>query len=247
MTRWGVEMHAFSLVYLLASEITVKVENRAEWILYNDIFVEGEYDLAIRSTLERERRDRPLTIVDLGANVGYFTLRMFDQMRRFPERHTMLEIFLIEASATLCDTLHHRLSEMPSIYSDCLVINGLVGQKSGTGRLYECAFHANNSTFVSNAIGQVNVRHVDYVDLATMLSDVVTIDLLKCDIEGSEGTFVKHNLDLLCKTRAVIMELHPKLCDVTGCFQHMADAGLKHYQLLHESKRTSNPTYYFWR
>jgi hypothetical protein len=54
------------------------------------------------------------------------------------------------------------------------------------------------------------------------------IHLLKCDIEGSEQMFLENYPDILAMTDAVVMELHPELCDVQHCRQLLNDAGLEH-------------------
>jgi hypothetical protein len=56
----------------------VKVASKGEWWVYNDIFVDGEYDMPIHTALEDRSPVRPFIVLDLGANVGYFALRVLD-------------------------------------------------------------------------------------------------------------------------------------------------------------------------
>jgi hypothetical protein len=60
----------------------------------------------------------------------------------------------------------------------------------------------------------------------TSLGDVGAVDLLKCDIEGAELLFLQSYPDLLRSVRAVVMELHPGLCDANECLRLLAEYGL---------------------
>src|ERR1700683_4924652 len=63
------------LEYTLQSGIVLKVASKGEWWTYNDIFVNHEYDFSIQEALKSHSPVHPFTILDLGANVGYFSLR----------------------------------------------------------------------------------------------------------------------------------------------------------------------------
>src|SRR5262249_21874495 len=66
-----------------------------DWIIYNEIFVRGEYDQALSIALgSAADNDSPLHIVDLGANVGFFTLHAVDRLR---QRGRASEEFMITA------------------------------------------------------------------------------------------------------------------------------------------------------
>src|SRR5687768_2408116 len=65
----------------LCSGIEIDLQSFADWCVYNDIFVEGEYDSAINDSL-KSRTSQNFRVVDLGANVGFFTLRVLDRLRR---------------------------------------------------------------------------------------------------------------------------------------------------------------------
>ena len=66
------------LEYTLQSGVTLKVASLGEWWTYNDIFVNREYDLPIQTALQSRSPARAFTVLDLGANVGYFVLRVVD-------------------------------------------------------------------------------------------------------------------------------------------------------------------------
>src|SRR3984885_479215 len=66
-----------NLEHTLDSGLTVKVASKGEWWIYNDIFVNGEYDVPIQAALDTSSA-RPFVVLDLGANVGYFAFRVID-------------------------------------------------------------------------------------------------------------------------------------------------------------------------
>ncbi|MFY9825859.1 MAG: hypothetical protein WAM82_31100, partial [Thermoanaerobaculia bacterium] len=80
----------------LPSGLELTVESPADWTLYNDIFADGEYDAAIRDALGDAPAGRPLTVLDLGANVGYFALRLGD----LALRHDGVDLRLVAVEAS---------------------------------------------------------------------------------------------------------------------------------------------------
>src|SRR5271169_5692526 len=64
------------LTYRLDSKVLIWVESRTDWIVYNDVFLNREYDDAIAPLLNRV--DPGACVMDLGCNTGFFTLRCLD-------------------------------------------------------------------------------------------------------------------------------------------------------------------------
>src|SRR5260370_22875513 len=73
---------ALDLEHTLQSGLIVKVASKGEWWVYNDIFVDGQYDVPIHTAFNDRSPDRPFVVLDLGANVGYFGLRVLDLIDR---------------------------------------------------------------------------------------------------------------------------------------------------------------------
>lgn len=84
--------------WTLPSGLTVKVEDQGEWLIYNDIFVDGEYDLPIQEALQAKSSKDVFTIVDIGANVGFFTLKAADWLLRNSNAVNDFRIVCIEGS-----------------------------------------------------------------------------------------------------------------------------------------------------
>jgi hypothetical protein len=104
------------------------------------------------------------------------------------------------------------------------LVHGAVGARAGIGHFDDGDAHY--ARRVVSASGGASGPSVPYVDVMTSLGDVGAVDLLKCDIEGAELLFLQSYPDLLRSVRAVVMELHPGLCDANECLRLLAEYGL---------------------
>lgn len=218
----------------LRSGLVLTVGSPSDWVLYNDIFVEHEYDPAIDLLVERARTaDRPLTLLDLGANVGYFTLRAADRLAT-EAPGAPVRFFLVEPSPLLIGELERRVLSQPALRGSVTLLQGLVGrQREGTGVLFESPLHFENSLVARRGVRR---REVPYVDLDAALGSDRPVDLLKCDIEGAELEFLSAYPELLRRTSVAVFELHPEKCDVAACLRLLEEAGFDERRVLRESE-----------
>lgn len=213
----------------LPSGLDVRVESPSDWVIYNDIFVDGEYDDAIRAVIADAPADRPLTILDLGANVGYFALRLADAALR---RGTDLRLIAVEPSPRLVRQLEQRLAQQ-ALAERVEVVPGLAGQRVGEGRLFESPLHFEHSTTPRRGAKGVPVP---YLDLDRLAAGWPEIDLLKCDVEGAELEVLQTYADtLLPKVRHAVVELHHTRCDTARCVEILTAAGLTGERVLREA------------
>ena len=220
-----------SLTWTTASGINLRVANYNEWIIYNEIFVDGEYDAAIAAALAARAGDRPLQVIDLGANVGFFTLRVFDRLRAGGMTDASCAATLVEANPHLIPILGARLLDSNALAHAVRVVPGLAGERSGCATLYLSPDAHGDSSVVRPTADAIPVR---YVDLTPLMSDAAAIDLLKCDIEGAELTVLEHYPDLLQRTRIAVIEHHHDLCPVERCRELLHAAGLVHETVLRD-------------
>jgi FkbM family methyltransferase len=215
----------------LPSGLELTVEGPADWTLYNDIFADGEYDAAIHAALGDAPPERPLTVLDLGANVGYFALRFADLALRRPGLD--LRLVAVEASPGLVQALERRLLGQPMLAGRVRVVHGLAGRRSGEGRLFESPLHFEHSAIPGRGGQGVPVA---YVDLAELVATWPAIDLLKCDIEGGELEMLEtYAGDLLPRVRRAVVELHHDRCDTARCRELLRAAGLGSERVLREA------------
>lgn len=209
--------------WTLPSGILVRVLSYSDWLIYNDIFVDGEYDRPIHELLKPVVDSaRTVQVVDLGANVGFFTLRLADAFLR--KGGNNFNIVAVEGSPLNFAELQERLGANANLLRDRVrTINGLIGHRGGVGEISEGESCGENAIF-----GEAGSRAtVPFVDLDALLQPLDAVDLLKCDIEGAEELFVHNYPGLLAKTERAVFEFHHDKCDVARCRQALAKAGLK--------------------
>lgn len=212
--------------YALKSGIDVTVESDGEWVIFTGIFVDGEYDRAIDYLIAHALDDRAPLVLDLGANVGYFLARLLDRWQTARGAQP-LRVVAVEGSPAVFPRLqawvaaHEQFTGMVSVH------HGLVGRRAGSAVMHEHTSHITNSVH-----GVGNGPRVPYVDVETLLPGGQRVSLLKCDIEGSEETFLEAYPYLLRRTDAVVIEVHGDRCDPWRCFDLLAQAGLTERQEL---------------
>jgi FkbM family methyltransferase len=226
-----------------ATGIPITLSSRSDWDAFSEIWVSGEYDQAITEAFRAVQDTRPVRVVDLGANVGLFSLRCIEVRNRlFPG--LAIDITAVEGVARTFAILSRNLAPQRNDETRLSARHGLVGERSGTGQIYDHAYAGANS--VVPAGGKVSVlgfraAHAvtsQYIDLESLLPPDLPLDLIKCDIEGSEGAFLRNYGNLVARARQLIIELHPRHCDAEECRQVLAAAGLRREQTLRTSPET---------
>lgn len=212
------------LEYTLQSGLVLKVASKGEWWTYNDIFVNHEYDTPIERALELHSSQHPFTVLDLGANVGYFTLRVLDLIRQNNLKTVAPDMTLIEGSPTTYRELKTRLALQDLSQVSLRIVHGLVGQRNGKGRIYESAVHVKSTIMEAPRKGGVSV---DFVDVGQLMENKPDIDLLKCDIEGAENLFIENYGDLLRRVKNAVFEFHHEQCDTARCIDALEKGGFR--------------------
>jgi FkbM family methyltransferase len=225
-----------------ASGLTVPIRNQADWILFDDIFVKGDYDPAISELLDQSSGDqrsgdRRIEILDLGANVGFFTLRTAQRLLEagIGDR---FRLTLVEGSPRTFRRLRADLAGQEPLRDKLELIHGLVGRTEGAARIAERSFHATNR-IVGPGDRAWKSREVPYHDLRPLWDEVGEIDLLNCEVEGAEEVFLESYRSLLPRVRLAVFELHHDACDTERCRRLLAEAGLAHVTTLVSTATTS--------
>jgi FkbM family methyltransferase len=212
------------LEYTLRSGVVLNVASKGEWWTYNDIFVNREYDLPIQTALQSRSPGHPFTVLDLGANVGFFTLRVVDLMQQSSLETFASDMTLVEGSPATYRELQYRLSLQNLSRLNLRVVHGLVGRREGSGFIHESALHVKNTITDSRQHDGVKV---DFVDLDQIMKGRPKIDLLKCDVEGSELLFIQNYTGLLRKVKNAVFEFHHEQCDTTACVDLLEQLGFQ--------------------
>ena len=228
------------LKWTLQSGLVVNVKNYAEWVIYNDIFVDSEYDLPIQTLLNSSIENRKLNIIDLGANVGFFTLRLADMLIKNDKSD--FHVTLVEGSPSIYNELVSRLKTQKVVGKHLNIVNGLVGELQGKAKIVEQDFHVMNTVSFDD---QSKGKYVNFIDLNSLFPEDVDIDLLKCDIEGSELIFLENYKDFLLRVMSAVFELHHDRCDTVRCCEILKNAGLSNHKKIRTESNFSVD--FFWR
>ena len=150
----------------------------------NDVYGSGEL-VVLRHIRDRHPRERPLTIFDVGANVGLYTAEL---VRTFGAQAT---IWSFEPASETFAILERNAGSLPNVH---LVPLGL-GDQAGTVRLYSAG---RGSTYAS--VYDVSARlersglmlaETESIELTTLdefceTQGIEHVDFLKLDVEGNE-------------------------------------------------------------
>lgn len=145
---------------------------------------------------------KDLTIVDIGANIGLFTLWMYPYAK---------QIYSVEPSAMHIETLRKMIefNKMDKV----TVLPYALSHKDGTAEFT----HNDNTTMfmlkdTSTGITGVHkdTETVHTRNFASLLKDIPHVDLLKVDVEGAEGTaFAGPAFDEVApKIDQIVLEYH---------------------------------------
>jgi FkbM family methyltransferase len=228
--------HWLDLTWQLSCGLRARLGSYTDWVVYNEIFVHGEYDQALRRALETAAgHAAPIHIVDLGANVGFFTLRAVQQLLERGVEARRFMITAVEGDADCVKEFEARIFAENELSRTVTLTHGLVGNRSGEANLH------GDSLFRREMRGAA----VPFVDLDLLLSNVPRIDLLKCDIEGAELLLIENYPELLRKVNVAVFELHSNLCDTARCRELLTQYGFTHA----ETDRAGDPysVYCVWR
>jgi FkbM family methyltransferase len=227
--------------WTLPTGLQVCAENLWDWTVYEEIFLRGCYDVAIRRAITSMSPGDPLHVLDLGSNLGFFTLRVVDLLRQAKGSESALNAILVDASAAAVAESRRRLQEENSLSARITWQHGLLGKRSGADCLSHERIHLFSSLHRTTRAGE----RVEYVDLEPLSASMPRVDLLKCDIEGAELAFLEHYPALLAKSSTVSLELHHNLIDTARCRALLDAAGFTEHTEI--SVEPESSIYTAWR
>lgn len=214
------------LDHTLPTGVTATIASPSDWFVYNEIFVDGEYDDAIRQVVEGT--DSQPLVLDLGANVGFFSLRFLDRWLAARGTAGQPRVVCVEGSPTTFRSLERNLLR-PPVSAYCSPHHGLAGRRSGTARITQSPNSGVNSIVSRASLLRSETR---FLDLTTLLPADQRIALLKCDIEGAEELLCENYPDLLQRVDFMVAEFHHLFCNIERCRQLIAAAGLTRHAVI---------------
>lgn len=156
----------------------------------------------------------PGVVVDLGANIGLFSLCCF---LRWPTT----AVHAVEASGSTYAVLARNRARHPGL-------NWQTYRAAVLDRHGEVSFKQSDYS-TTRRVADSSDAHVETVPAATLrdLLDrmgVAEVDLLKMDIEGAEERVLRASAHELGRIRQMVLELHPDVCDADAVMQLLRDA-----------------------
>jgi FkbM family methyltransferase len=157
-----------------------------------DAYLERVYDA-------RFELDPRGTVLDLGANIGMFTV--LAARRLVPEGH----VIAVEPNPEVADVLRRNLDE--NRVSNVELIQAAAFTTDGVARL-QLAGHSLGATIsATNPRGKVVI--VPTINVSRLVKGIGTVDLLKVDIEGAEwSVFFDSDPGMWKNIKRIAMEFH---------------------------------------
>jgi FkbM family methyltransferase len=157
-----------------------------------DVYLERVYDAGFDI-------DPQGTVLDLGANIGMFTL--------LAARHLVPQgrVIAIEPNPQAAEVLRKNVLE--NGFSNVEVIEAAASVADGQAELHLASHSLGASVFVNGPVAEtITVRTVDVSRIVTSLGEV---ELLKLDIEGSEWPIVfESSPQMWGRIKKIAMEFH---------------------------------------
>lgn len=226
-----------NIVASVTPSITLDVIGGGDWFVCNELFIKGEYDAAIIAALQPHLADSGSRIValDLGGNIGFFALRLASVALNLGIDLARITLISVEADRENFTRLVDGTKNWSTDWPGFKAVRGLVGERSGSATLYQSPMHVAITSKAGKpgpdglsrpAKSDLRQDSVAYIDLESLLLPSRPIDLVKCDIEGSEHDFLRTYPDLLRRTRNLAVEFHHEMCDIPACRSLLGQAGL---------------------
>ncbi|MGV3660332.1 MAG: FkbM family methyltransferase [Prosthecobacter sp.] len=172
---------------------------------------------------------KPRTALDLGANIGLTSVWIWRWMLQQSEQSHIIAVEPLAENAEVAEQ-NFRLSAISG-----KVVRAAVGQRSAVLPFFACA-ESNLGRIVpgSEAIGSMaGSRSVTVIGIRELLGSFPdgVVDVLKMDIEGSEGPLLSGDLDWLAGTRALMVEWHDDIVPSGPLIDNVVRAGFRHERI----------------
>ncbi len=197
-------LHAFKPTGILLLKVQgnkLYVDTRDEGVsrlLIEDGIIEPAITHLFRSILKEG-----MTVVDIGANLGYYTLLS----ARLVGKHG--KVYAFEPVPHNFKLLEKSIAA--NRFTNITAIEKAVSDKQGKTRIYIDAGNFGNHTLVYGTTHAVHgAIEIETISLDEFFNDDEKIDLIKMDAEGAEGLIIEGGRKILArKNIRIIMEFWP--------------------------------------
>jgi len=169
----------------------------ADFFVFDEIFIKDTYKLSYLSI------EHGGTIIDIGANVGYFTCAVLNNVNKVISVEPVSENY---RQAVRNISLN---GGNPQNTLNCAVVGQETGEKI---KIFVDANDKGRSSVSDIAIKALDGEElVNTISLSKIFADynLLSVDLVKIDVEGAEyEIFMNTPLDILKRINKIVMEIH---------------------------------------
>lgn len=166
-----------------------------------EVLIDGEYTQVI----ERLANCSSPVVLDVGAHIGLFSLSV---LKAAPNAR----VLSVEADGHTYEMLSRNVASLHAQGADWEAINAAGWEVDGKQLSFDGGGPSMSHRVSNN--GKSFVTSISFKTLMErLLAKAPAVDLLKIDIEGSEEAFLCAAPELLQHVRAIVVELHPQLCN----------------------------------
>jgi FkbM family methyltransferase len=203
--------------------------------VYTELFKENEHFL-----LSDFSGKNTNLILDVGANEGYYTLKI-------KKNNPRAKIVAVEPNPLAFELLEKNIKS--NKMTDVILVNKAIGPKTekGSFEVVEqvnaiCGKNVNNIKRPWLKKEMIKKIVVDYISLEKLCSEyrLETINILKLDVEGMETEILKSSKNLLDKIQRIVVEYHSEKSK-KALKKYMKNEG---FTLLFEEKKTFGDLYF---
>lgn len=171
--------------------------------------VNGEYEPHVTKVFRQQITHRKMNIIDLGANIGYFTMLAASMID--PDG----QIFAVEPSADNVKLI--ELSRRQNEFNNIQIINTAVGETIGILGLNGSYSNGTTASLSNNEQSLLDSTVVPCLPLDNLIPAETRIDLIKIDVEGYEYRALLGAQRLLSTWHPIIIsEFSPDFMPLTG-------------------------------
>jgi FkbM family methyltransferase len=232
LTSWLLQLRPIARSF--SSGTVIEVAGLESLFLCDEIFNRETYKKALSLSGEIK------TVVDLGCNTGYFCC----YLRHYFNRTDFQGIGVDANPAILKDAEKNlKRNNLNGIH----LHNGLVGSvEKVSQKFYIYPSHLGSSQFLQAETGKPQKGNWKEIEVPVLnLSEIwktrfgnIPIDLLKIDIEGSEGTLLLSEPTLLLQTKCLVLEWHKWLVKEEALFPILHRLGFTQQMSLEKEPAT---------
>ena len=186
--------HELNLSIPVGSDYWAHLYENDSYNSFSEIFIKQEYsDFIPNETI--------LTVLDIGANYGYFSLWL--QSKR---PHDKIHLILIEPSVR-CSRSLKKLIDLPQLRDRFRYLQRAIGNpKDPQIKFFDRPYMAGSIFESDNAVSSYHANTLKSSEVFS--SGTSSFDLIKCDIEGGEWNLLINYPSILQKSKFLVMEWH---------------------------------------